>query len=361
MHCDAVLGILSSVLLLIGLAAQTALAEGTGGQRGAAAVQSDQASFTDVDGDGRPDLVVRDLDNEIAVHLSAGDGFAAPAGVLAMGGEHLPGQALFADVNGDGRSDLVFRSVTTTCDSVVNTCNQHGCAPAACPAGQVQQRPTWCTARDCPSDDICTTCRRECGDCASVQTILIGLSSGASFATPEIWIDGLVGENGDFDADQVQLGDLTGDGRADLVFRGAGNALQVAISTGTGFSAPEEWIRFGGDYHSGQVQLADLNGDGRLDAVFRAVETVCTDTVITQRHCDYAPWCPAGTTLVRDSGCIVTQNSSTEDITRRMTLTCRRCTGSGTGFRAVYSTGTGFTTPVNWPSDPGANSAVPAN
>lgn len=364
MRCDASLSTLSSALLFIGLATQTALAGEIGGWPGATAgivSDAEQASFTDVDGDGRSDLVLRDLDNEISVHLSADGGFSTAAGVLAMGGEHLPGQALFADVNGDGRSDLVFRSVSTTCETVINWCSPRGCAPPLCAPGQIQTRSTWCTAQDCPSDDICTACRRECRDCDVVQSILVGLSTGEAFATPEVWVDGLVGDNGDYDADQLQLGDLTGDGRADLVFRGTGNLLQVAISTGTGFLPPEDWISFGGDYHSGQLQLTDLDGDGKLDAVFRAVETICTDMLVSQRGCDYVPLCPAGTTLVRDSGCEVNQNSSTGDITRGISLTCRRCTGSSTAFQAAFSTGTGFTAPGDWPADRRAVGAAPAN
>ncbi len=357
---DACSRIVFGLLIVVALAIPTALAQDNGGLRGAApesAYQSDQASFADIDGDGRPDLVLRGLDNEIGVHLSTGSGFTTPVSVLAMGGDHLPGQAQFADVNGDGRSDLVFRSVSTSCNTVANVCGQRRCVPALCSAGQVQLRSTWCTESDCRRDDICTTCRRECRDCDDVQSIKVGLSSGASFATPEIWIRGLVGDNGDYDADQVQLGDLNGDGRADLVFRAAGNTLKVSLSTGTGFSDPEDWISFGGDYYAGQLQLADLNGDGKSDAIFRAVSTVCSDLTVGQRHCNYSPLCPAGTILVRDSGCVVTQHSSTEDITKRWTLTCQSCSGSGTAFRAAFSTGTGFTPPEYWPADRGAYSS----
>ena len=178
------------LLIAVALAIPTALAQDNGGQRGAApegAYQSDQASFADIDGDGRPDLVLRGLGNEISVHLSTGGGFTTPASVLAMGGDHRPGQAQFADVNGDGRSDLIFRSVSKSCVTVENTCGRRGCVPALCSAGQVQLRSTWCTQRDCRRDDICTTCRRECQDCDEVQDIEVGLSSGTSFATPEIW------------------------------------------------------------------------------------------------------------------------------------------------------------------------------
>ncbi len=334
--------IILALLVVAGLAMSTAAAQ-NGGSVPQGAFRSDQASFADIDGDGSPDLVLRSLDNEIGVHLWTGNGFAPPASVLAMGGEHRPGQALFADVDGDGRADLVFRSVSTSCTTTETICRQRGCVPALCPAGQEQRRSTWCSERDCAPDDICTTCQRQCRDCDEVQDILVGLSSGGTFAPPEFWVRGLLGENGDYDADQIRLGDLNGDGRADLVFRGAGNTLTGSLSTGDEFSAPEEWIRFGGDYFAGQLELTDLNGDGKSDAVFREVSTVCSDVTVDQRHCDFAPSCPDGTAIVRDSGCAVTQHSSTEDITYRWTATCRSCTGSGGAFQAVISTGTGFT------------------
>ncbi len=342
-----------ALLVVAGLAMSTALAQdrSSDGPAPQGAFRSDQASLADIDGDGRPDLVLRSLDNEIGVHLGTGNGFAPSSSVLAMGGDHRPGQALFADVNGDGRADLVFRSVSRSCTTTETICHQRGCVPALCPSGQEQLRSAWCTSRDCAPDDICTTCQRQCRDCDEMQDILVGLSEGGSFATPEFWAQGLLGENGDYDADQVLLGDLNGDRRADLVFRGAGNALTVALSTGDEFSAPEEWIRFGGDYFAGQLELTDLNGDGKSDAVFREVSTVCSDLTVDQRHCDFAPSCPDGTALVHDSGCAVTQHSSTEDITRRWTATCRSCTGSGGAFRAVISTGTGFTPAPDRPAD----------
>ena len=317
----------------------------------------DQALLADVNGDGSADLVFRKSNNEVGVYTSTGSLFSTPNDWLAMGGSYLPGQLLLGDVDGDGRSDLIFRSVAATCDTIENRCNGRHCSPSLCPSGYDQVGLTWCTEYDCNKDDICTRCYRRCRNCDDRQSIKVGLSTGASFGAPSVWIDNLVGENGDYYADQVKLGDLNGDGRSDLVFRGAGNTLKVALSTGQAFSGLSDWVSFGGAYYQGQLQLVDLNGDGASDAIFRELSAGCSNFDVIQRHCHYPPSCPAGDTIVADYGCVESQNPSTGDYSQRWRLTCQTCSTSGVSFIAALSTGSGFTAPETWLADSGSYNA----
>ena len=63
----------------------------------------------------------------------------------------------------------------------------------------------------------------------------------------------------------LQLADVNGDGRADLVgYEPATGAVQVALSTGSGFAESAKWTEWSPAY---PFQLADVNGDGRADLV----------------------------------------------------------------------------------------------
>jgi hypothetical protein len=44
----------------------------------------------------------------------------------------------------------------------------------------------------------------------------------------------------------------------------------VSRSTGTGFSAPAQWMQHGGSFTRGEAQYADVNGDGKIDLLLQA-------------------------------------------------------------------------------------------
>ena len=156
------------------------------------------------------------------VHRSDGDAPGA-AEEWATAPEGLPTAGLLAgDVDGDGRTDLVSRS---------------SCAG----------RPCW-----------------------QVQ-----FSNGSAFGAPEDAGDGAYFSDATT-AHGVQLADLTGDGRADLVYRGFCGDRQpcwrVQASNGTGFEPGVSWGE-AADFAS-QVsgfETLDLNGDERHDLLYRSV------------------------------------------------------------------------------------------
>ena len=86
----------------------------------------------------------------------------------------------------------------------------------------------------------------------------------------------------------IMLGDINGDGRADVCGRG-GAGIYCALSTGSGFGvtifAINNFADSGGwatgDYYYGSIRLGDVNGDGRADicgrgaaGIYCAVSTV---------------------------------------------------------------------------------------
>jgi FG-GAP-like repeat len=67
-------------------------------------------------------------------------------------------------------------------------------------------------------------------------------------------------------ADRNHVADVTNDGRSDLIGWNDASAW-VELSTGTGFSAPQDWAE-GTPFHGSVTNLTgDVNGDGRSDLI----------------------------------------------------------------------------------------------
>lgn len=175
----------------------------------------------DVDGDGRDDIVAFGNDG-ITVALSNGSGFDAGSlwlgdfGYVAGGwrsGRHV---REVADVNGDGRDDVIG---------------------------------------------------------FGERGVLVSLSNGAGFDPASLWLSGFSQSSGwRVDRHSRSLGDIDGDGRADLV--GFGDyGTRIALSNGNGFVAGSGWSGDFGSVDDGWSNerhirtVADVNGDGRDDLV----------------------------------------------------------------------------------------------
>jgi uncharacterized repeat protein (TIGR01451 family) len=173
----------------------------------------------DIDGDGRADLVAylngpNGLETYVA--LSTGGGQFGGAIYNAVSGNNFAGASIsLADINGDGRTDLVASRL-----------DQNG----------------W--------------------------QMFGALSNGnGTFSMPNP-----AGSLYAFDAIgwQSAAGDLNGDGRTDfLAYRGSASMFQIleAFSRGDGTFAFQFGAQFSGSYNGWSLNLADLNGDGRADLI----------------------------------------------------------------------------------------------
>jgi PKD repeat protein len=104
----------------------------------------------------------------------------------------------------------------------------------------------------------------------STKQVYVALSHGYYMETANIWLDAL----GEGDADVLHAADVNRDGRDDLILfaRSSGRVL-VALSNGTGFSAPEVWHnRFAVSAYE-RPEVGDLDEDGRADII-----TFCSDS-----------------------------------------------------------------------------------
>lgn len=213
-------------------------------------------SYVDLNKDGRPDRVQRTaLANcnattpactqfWVSLALATSPVTYATAVMWQQHGEAFKdtAQGQFADVTGDGRPDLIYRSAS----------NQF-----------------WVSRTN---------------------------STGTGFIQPPgMWVQ----HGGTYHVDSPKYADVTGDGKADLIYRGLDNIFWVSVtnSTGTAFATPVNWYDHTTTFASGQATYSDLNADGRADLTFK---TSATATVI---YVSLSTGTKFDTAIARDPAC----------------------------------------------------------
>jgi Bacterial Ig-like domain (group 3)/FG-GAP-like repeat len=184
--------------------------------------QADSVAVADVNGDGKPDLVVANgcltpsncgySEGEISVLLGNGDGTfqtAVTYPTYGLGSYSL----VVADLNGDGHPDVVVAN-------------------------------NW----------------------SNSVSVLMGNGDG-TFRTPVVY------SSGGLYPDSIAIGDVNGDGKPDLVVANfdqnsndANGGVSVLLGNGDGtFQAPTSFSS--GEYDATSIAIADVNGDGHLDLI----------------------------------------------------------------------------------------------
>jgi hypothetical protein len=212
------------------------LGNGDGSFQSAVAYDSGAAgslsvAVADVNGDGKPDLVVASDSNgpEGTVSILLGNGDGTFQGVMLYGsGGRVAGSVVVADVNGDGRPDLL----------VSNYCGLTGYCTNASPG---------------------------------VAGVLLGNGDG-TFQAAQAY------DSGGYGATSVAVGDVNGDGKPDLMLVNECGGRDICTGTTDGtvgvlLGNGDGTFQTAATYDSGGIfpyslVTTDLNGDGKLDLVF---------------------------------------------------------------------------------------------
>ncbi len=234
---------------------------GTGGDPAAVAV-------ADVNGDGKPDLVLANSNDHtvsVLLNISAPEAAAAFAAQKTFAVGASPFAVVAADVNGDGKPDL---AVADYGDNTVSVLLNTTAAGAATPSFAAQRTftvgagPQAITAADLNGDgkpDLIVA-----NLTAGTVSVLLNTSAAGSvsFAAQQTFA---VGTNPIF----VATADVNGDGKPDLAVTNIGDntvsvlANQTAAGATSAAFAAQQTFAVGGSPIP--VVAVDLNGDGKPD------------------------------------------------------------------------------------------------
>jgi hypothetical protein len=218
----------------------------------------------DLNGDGRLDLVVPNFHSDnVSILLGNGfGGFNPAAGSPILAGAS-PAAAAIGDLNEDGKADLAVANDNSGNVSILLGDGSGAFSQAAGSPIAVGTLPRSIVAADLDRDgrlDLAVA-----NEAASSNSVSILLGNGSGGFTQPVGSPFFAGTN----PDSIAVGDLNGDDILDLAVADAGipNAVTVLLGNGSGVFAQPAGSPFPVGQTSRSVAVGDLTGDGRLDLV----------------------------------------------------------------------------------------------
>jgi hypothetical protein len=223
----------------------------------------------DFDGNGALDLVTANSQGTLSLLLGNGDGSFRPRVDLTVGG--VPRAVAVGDFNGDGLLDVAAaKQLSETVSVLLGHGDGTFAPPLVFTASGQDFTPSSMAVGDVNGDGRADLVINSIGGLDSVIAqlgVLLGNGDG-TFRAPILQGPGTTGGEGD-----VALADFNNDGRLDVAVGGQADlphGLTVNIGNGDGtfgvpFQSPQNFSTGGNDPFG--VAAADLNGDGLVDLV----------------------------------------------------------------------------------------------
>jgi hypothetical protein len=221
-------------------------------------------AVADVNGDGKPDLVVaNNLYNSVGVLLGNGDGTFQPVATYGSGGVG-PQWVAVADVNGDGKPDLLVANCLPTGSSNCGGPTPNGVVSVLLGNGDGTFQPA--VSYDAGGRNANSVVVADLNGDGKPDLVVgtffyfVGVLLGNGDGTFQPVVTYL----GQANIVSVAVGDVNGDGKPDLVASGSGGVF-VLLNNGDGTFPHVGEYSTGGAARS--VAVADVNRDGKLDLV----------------------------------------------------------------------------------------------
>ncbi|RZK88680.1 MAG: VCBS repeat-containing protein, partial [Hymenobacter sp.] len=216
----------------------------------------------DVNGDGYPDLVTANSgSNSIGLLLGNGTGAFPSVSTYPTGTNSQPWDVAVADVNGDGRLDMLATNITTSQVAVLLNTGSGIQAAATYSTGN-GTNPTGIAVRDVNADgklDVLTA-----NYALGSTTAILLLGNGNGTFQPAV----ALATGSSSSPIQLAVGDVNSDGKPDVLTANYNSSTaSVLLGTGNGTFQPPVIYSTGSGSNAQVIALGDMNGDTRLDLV----------------------------------------------------------------------------------------------